>query len=126
MRASVILCLSLIASGCSSLEPLSEPLTEVIDIETVDFPGTLWDPFMPSLSEGTPVTIEGRLTIPPTETPVPGVIVTHGCGGVGGAERGWVDDLRDDGYASLLLDSFGGRGIAEICTGRETLKLDDR
>ena len=115
--------LCLFVAGCSTLEPISEPLTELMEIESVDFSGTLWEPLMPPLSEGASVSIDGTLTIPPTETPVPAVIIVHGCGGIGGSERGWVADLRDEGYASLLLDSFGGRGITEICSGTETLNV---
>ena len=113
--------LVLVATACSRLEPIAEPVTEVIQIESVDLPGTLWEPLLPPLAEGSTVTVEGTLTIPPTETAVPAVILVHGCGGIGGSERGWVRDLQSEGYASLLLDSFGGRGIAEICTGTETL-----
>jgi len=109
--------------ACSGLQPISEPVTEVIEIESVDFPGRLWDPWMPPLSDGADVTIDGSLTIPATDTAVPAVILVHGCGGIGGSERGWVDDLRDEGYASFLLDSFGGRGIGEICSGTETLNV---
>ena len=69
------------------------------------------------------VSVDGTLTILSTETPVPAVIIVHGCGGIGGLERGWVADLRDEGCASLLLDSFGGRGITEICPGTETLSV---
>ncbi|HEX6287298.1 MAG TPA: dienelactone hydrolase family protein [Acidimicrobiia bacterium] len=123
-RVSIYLAvLGLVATGCSDLEPISESVTEVIEIESVDLPGTLWEPLMPPLSAGSAVTVEGTLTLPPTDVPVPAVILVHGCGGVGGSERGWVPDLRDEGYASLLLDSFGGRGLTEICTGAETLNV---
>lgn len=118
-----LLGLCLIAVACTSLPPIAEPVTEVIEIESVDFPGRLWDPWMPPLSDGAEVTIHGSLTIPATDTAVPAVILLHGCGGIGGSERGWVDDLRDEGYASFLLDSFGGRGIGEICSGTETLNV---
>lgn len=115
--------LALSVAACSNLQVLDEEDSEQVKIDTVDLPGRLWDPFMPALSEGTEITIEGRLTIPPTDEPVPGVIITHGCGGVGGAERGWVDDLVGAGYATLLVDSFSGRGISSVCTGQETLNV---
>ncbi|MFZ0013161.1 MAG: dienelactone hydrolase family protein [Acidimicrobiia bacterium] len=78
---------------------------------------------MPALEEGSPVTVEGSLTIPATDHPVPAVILIHGCGGIGSSERGWVDDLTEWGHASLVLDSFGGRGISQVCTGRETMNV---
>lgn len=118
------LCLiSVLAVSCSGLSPLEAESTETVKIESVSLPGALWDPFMPAISEGEKATIDGRLTIPATDEPVPAVIITHGCGGIGGAERGWVDDFVDAGYAVLLLDSFGGRGISSICFGRETVNV---
>ena len=123
-RATALLALfGLTFAACSSLEPLEGSVTQQMEIDTVNLPGRLWDPFMPPVSESTPATIEGRLTLPPTDVAVPGVIITHGCGGVGGAERGWVDDLVGAGYGTLLLDSFDGRGISSVCAGRETMNV---
>lgn len=114
--------LALLSSACTQLEPLSEPTTETIEFESVDLPGRLWDPFLPALEEGQPVTVSGQLTIPPTDTPVPAVIFAHGCGGVGGAGS-WIKELTAEGIATLVVDSFGTRGIGEICSGRETINV---
>lgn len=103
----------------------AEPSIEIVEIETVRLPGRLWDPFLPPLDEGTPVTIEGALTVPPSEAPVPAVIIEHGCGGVSSGERDWVAPLVDQGVATLVLDSFGARQVSEVCTGRETLNVAD-
>lgn len=73
--------------------------------------GTIW--FTP---DGTAV-ISGDLGIPDRGRPVPAVVVMHGCGGVGNTETGWAAVLRRAGYATFLVDSFGGRGIRETCTG---------
>ena len=70
-----------------------------------------------------PVTVTGFLSIPPTDRPVPAVLLTHGCGGVWGSEVGWVDELNELGFATLIVDSFGSRGITEICTGQETINV---
>lgn len=125
MRSSLIALPTLMVAlvACGGLEALEEPTSEELNIESVDLPGRLWDPLMPALSEGSPVTLEGQLELPPTDEPVPAVIITHGCGGMGGAERGWVDDLIEEGFAVLLLDSFGGRGIGNVCFGRETVNV---
>ena len=120
---SVVAVLAFAAASCSGLEPLAETKIERISFESVDLPGRLWDPFMPPISEGEPVTIEGRLTVPPTDEPVPTVIIAHGCGGVGSAEVGWIAELAEAGYATFIVDSFGGRGITEICSGRETINV---
>ncbi|MDX1467750.1 MAG: dienelactone hydrolase family protein [Acidimicrobiia bacterium] len=102
---------------------MSEPLAETIEYESVSFPGRLWDPFLPDISEGEPVTIAGHLTVPATDRPVPAVVIAHGCGGLGGAEWGWVDVLAEAGVAAFLVDSFGARGITNICGGTETINV---
>ena len=111
------------AAACSDLEPLAETTRETIEIESVDLPGALWDPLMPPISTGVPVTIDARLTLPPTDEPVPVVILTHGCGGVGDGEIGWVSFLERMGIGTLLVDSFSARGISSICSGGETVNL---
>lgn len=110
-------------AACSGLEPLDETLVELIEFESVDLPGRLWDPLFPDLETGDPVTVSGLLTVPPTDEPVPVVIVAHGCGGVGDAELSWVEDLESLGVATFVIDSFGGRGIGNLCTGRETINV---
>lgn len=109
-------------AGCAPA-PITETTREIIEIDSVDLPGALWDPFMPPLSQGDPVVVEARLTLPPTEEPVPLVIVTHGCGGVGDGELAWVSFLERNGLATLLVDSFGGRDIESICSGGETVNV---
>ena len=78
---------------------------------------------MPPPADGEPVTIEGRLTMPPTDEPVPLVVLTHGCGGIGSGEIGWVSFLERNGVATLLVDSFAGRGIKSLCSGDETMNV---
>lgn len=114
--------LALVVSACTSLEPLSEPVAEVIEFESVDLPGRLWDPFLPAIEEGAPVTVTGVLTVPATDVPVPAVIIAHGCGGVGGTAS-WVHDLSSEGIATLEMNSFGARGIGQICSGQETINV---
>jgi dienelactone hydrolase len=114
----------LAATGaCSDIDPITETLREQIEFESVSLPGQLWEPFMPEISEGTPVTVSGALTVPPTDKPVPAVIITHGCGGISSAESGWVRELEAVGIATLLLDSFEGRGVSSICSGEETVNI---
>ena len=107
----------LVVTTCSGLEPLKETTREVVTIESVDLPGSLWEPLLPPLDEGTSVEIPAKLSLPPTATPVPLVLMIHGCSGTGGAERGWVDDLNKSGYATLMIESLGGRGTSGVCVG---------
>lgn len=118
----LVLVLVAVAS-CSGLEPLSETVVEQHQIATVDLPGRLWDPLFPPLEDGSPATIDGWLTIPPTNSPVPAVIIEHGCGGLGAGERDWAPDLASAGIASLVLDSFSGRQVSEVCSGLQTVNV---
>lgn len=122
-RSVCVVALFLVVAACSPLEPITETLTEPVEIESVDLPGRLWDPFLPPVEDGRPVTVEALLTLPPTDSPVPGVIITHGCGGVSSAELGWTDVLAEAGIASLVVDSFGARGIEFICSGEQTINV---
>lgn len=113
-----------VLAGCSSPTAPVASAQERVRIDSLAFPGRLWDPLLPPMATGDGVTIDGSLTIPAADGPVPAVILEHGCGGPGG-ERDWVTFLADAGIASLALDSFGGRGVQEVCSGRETVNVAD-
>lgn len=61
-----------------------------------------------------PETITGVLKFPEGDGPFPAVVLMHGCGGLHKAVlaglRSHARDLRDVGFATLILDSFGPRG----------------
>lgn len=104
-------------------EPRAEAVRETVRFETLTFPGHIWDPFMPPVSEATPSSITATLSLPPSGSAVPAVVITHGCGGVGGGATGWGRDLVELGYATLVVDSFSGRGIGEVCSGQERINI---
>ena len=57
--------------------------------------------------------IWGDLQLPPNPAQrSPAVLIVHGSGGVTSREDRWAEELRQDGAAVFLLDSFTGRGIA--------------
>lgn len=63
--------------------------------------------------------VSGDLRLPAGNERVPAVILLHGCGGLNPLpprEARWASLLRGQDYATLLLDSFSERGIAEVCT----------
>ena len=122
-RVAAVSVILLVGAACSSFEPVTEMRHETIDVASVDIPGDLWEPLRPDPDSGTPVVISGRLTIPPTDRPVPAVVITHGCGGAGPVEGSWGRTLAGAGYATLVLDSFGGRGVGSICSGTETVSI---
>ena len=82
---------------------------------------------LPALDEGTNVTVDAWLTPPatPGSEPAPAIIIVHGCGGPGSSERDWATELSDEGFVTALLDSFGRRGVGEVCSGGETLNVAD-
>ena len=62
-----------------------------------------------------PATLTGELYRPAGSGPFPAVILLHGCGGIVPAVTAWAEWLRAEGYAALVLDSFGGRGLTRLC-----------
>lgn len=62
-----------------------------------------------------PATLTGELYLPRGTGPFPTLILLHGCGGVGANIVGWAEWLQWEGYAALVLDSFGGRGLQRVC-----------
>ncbi len=68
----------------------------------------------------------GWLARPPGAGPYPVVIGLHGCAGlytrsgeINARESDWSQRLTGAGYAVLLVDSFGPRGIKALCNERE-------
>lgn len=100
-----------------------EVVRETVELETLTFPGHIWNPFMPAVSEATPATVTAVLSVPPADSPVPAVVITHGCGGLSGGANTWGRNLVEFGYATLVIDSFKGRGVREICSGRENMNI---
>jgi dienelactone hydrolase len=68
-----------------------------------------------------PATLSAELSTPTGAGPFPTVILLHGCGGVGPQIKEWAVWLRHEGYAALVLDSFGGRGLRRLCGGSAAL-----
>ncbi len=60
---------------------------------------------------------------PEGDGPFPTGIFFHGCGGVSDGIRTWARELKSAGWAALILDSLGPRGITgeEVCGGRRLL-----
>jgi dienelactone hydrolase len=51
----------------------------------------------------------------PAVTPAPAVAIFHGCGGVGANNTRMAELLKSWGYVALVVDSFGGRGLKDVC-----------
>src|SRR5262245_41385648 len=55
--------------------------------------------------------------------PFPAVVLLHGCGGLYGEAlwttwvAPWVELFRTRGVVTAVVDSFGPRGVQQVCTG---------
>jgi dienelactone hydrolase len=121
MRNTLILLAWIAAGGCAqdSIVLTPEPAapadtaTRVISFPTAGALQRGPDRFR---VEGPSVIITGDLQFPAGKGPFPAVVLAHGCNGNANVERAWGPILRAWGYATFNVDSFGGRGIAEVCT----------
>ena len=90
-------------------------------------------------ADGKPVAIDALLIRPPppnANAPTPVVIALHGCNGMYASAPGreaqldargsaYAEKLVGAGYAVLFVDSFGSRGVREVCTvgaGERTIR----
>ena len=65
--------------------------------------------------EGRQAILRGSLTRPTEDGPFPAIVLLHGCSGILDRHYTWMNRLQRWGYVSLLVDSFGPRGIYKIC-----------
>src|SRR5256712_7310914 len=117
-RRPVILALTLLVLPELVLHASGKPITTMahgpkgdVEFETVTLNARgFWD----GVKTGQRVTVSGELLLPKGEGRVPVVVLSHGGGGVGRAEDTWARELRSDGVAVLVVDSFTGRGIKKF------------
>lgn len=66
--------------------------------------------------------ISGHVYKPRGEGPFPAVIVLHACAGLDDHAHQWAKQLNEWGYVAFPIDSFGPRGVSNVCTntGRVT------
>jgi dienelactone hydrolase len=85
--------------------------TEVYPVQTVTLSTA---DFLLGKTDGKPATIAGELRIPkPGTDRLPAVILVHGSGGIGFNYGMWTGELNKVGFATFVVDSFTGRGIAD-------------
>lgn len=119
--ASVALTL-VVLGGCAT----SGGVATLGDGRTGSFPIlTRTLPTRPEMVEQ-PGTITGDLSLPAGRDRVPAVIVLHSCAGVTPNVTEWARALNRMGYAALVVDSFTGRGVKEICTGHVSVNPGSR
>ena len=62
-----------------------------------------------------------QVFLPATDQPSPAVLLFHGCGGPKPSLTERAEDLADQGYVAIIVDSYTGRDIEwrRVCDGRE-------
>ncbi len=73
------------------------------------------------MSEPPPATHNRELWTPSGKGPYPAVVLFHGCGGVSANVPAWAQWLQSEGYAALVVDSFQGRGLRNLCADSRPL-----
>jgi dienelactone hydrolase len=68
-----------------------------------------------NMTPGAPVTITATLVRPDGPGPFPAVVQLHGCAGIDAQAFRWARWLATRGYAALVVDSLGPRGIEGDC-----------
>jgi dienelactone hydrolase len=77
-------------------------------------------PFTPK-----PLILHGYLRLPEEAGRHPAVVLLHGCRGFADRiDQRWGQTLASWGYVTLTIDSFGPRGLGDICGGRFPRDLD--
>ncbi len=71
-------------------------------------------------------TLTGDLQLPSGQGPHPAVILLHGCAGINASVASWARWLRGEGYATLELDSLGGRSLTTVCLDSRPLSMTNR
>ncbi|USQ71566.1 dienelactone hydrolase family protein [Roseomonas mucosa] len=109
-------CLGPLAALACLLSTLATARPAMAAPEAVAFPGP----------DG--ITLRALLVLPEGGRKGVPVVALHGCGGLGGPDRpmhlpareaDWAARLAASGHPVLFPDSFGPRGVAEVCHGGE-------
>jgi dienelactone hydrolase len=108
-------------AACVGLAACAPKARAVKPALTADDKGTI------RFSTAESIVLSGDLALPSGKGPFPAVILMHGCAGLPHqAINGWQPALRSWDYATFVVDSFGGRGLREVCTNARTLSGTQR
>ena len=115
---------TVVAAGCAPALKDLRPSLQSTDSGKIWFASAGTLPRSPDgsrLVPGDPVVLSGELGFPSGPGPFPAMVIAHGCNGNGAVDAAWAQTLREWGYASFVIDSFGGRGLTEVCTNARLL-----
>lgn len=75
------------------------------------------------LDQAPPVTLIGRLAVPPTPRPAPCVILVPGSAGITDAHAATAQTLVGAGIATLIVDPFGARAVVSTAADQTQFSL---
>ncbi|BBK45347.1 hypothetical protein STVA_53670 [Allostella vacuolata] len=116
MRLTVLALLALTAA-CSMAARAEPPRVDRVPVAS-----SMLRPGVPAV----PVQLVAWFSRPQGAGPAPAVLLMHGCSGPGRNLPQWRRVLHELGYAVLSLDSFGGRGVQEICSDFSRVSDEER
>jgi dienelactone hydrolase len=70
-----------------------------------------------TLDTGSKVALSATFTRPAGSGKFPAMVLMHTCSGLARYIDDWSAWFVDQGYAALVIDSFGPRGVRNICAG---------
>ena len=93
-----------------------------MEVRSIDSMTLTGEQFLTGDASGKPVMLAGELRIPrPGTGRLPAVILVHGSGGVNASHDRWAQELNSIGVATLILDTFSGRGIVSTINDQSQL-----
>ncbi len=110
-----ILCAGIWAFFCLSAQAqlaVSPAIPSRIEVHPLPSQTLTGDEFLKGAIRGQPHLLAAELRIPQGQkVKFPAVVLIHGSGGVNGSMDLWVHALNQAGIATLVVDSFSGRGL---------------
>jgi dienelactone hydrolase len=109
MRRSALSLLACVLAANVNTRAAEPAKIELMVLKTVT---VTEEQFLLGSQDGQPVTLAVELRLPTAGTArLPAVILLHGSGGIAANNDHWARELNDLGIATLMVDSFTGRGI---------------
>ena len=125
LLATLALCSgSLGAQSRPAADAVPAPTAEPVRIELWPLPSqTMTDEaFLTGAKSGTAVSLATELRLPSSGTErVPAVVMLHGSSGASATHDRWARELNALGIATLLIDSFTGRGLTSTVEDQSRL-----
>ena len=98
--------------ACQAQTVLSPAVPSRIEVHALPTQTLTGDEFLKGTDKGKAHLLGAELRIPQGQkAKFPAVVLIHGSGGVSGSMDLWVHDLNQAGIATLVVDTFSGRGI---------------